>query len=124
MDNHSQYTYDSVRKYFDDAPSADDMLRKSKHELVSLFNACKSAASENLIKYLRDNDSQPALSFLKQCCIFNPIRAPLLSADIGVYPDIPDFDAIPRNEFALYLSVLVPEAMQLSGQIKLDNDTF
>ncbi len=127
FDSHSLYTHESARKYFDSAPCADDMPLKAKQELVALFNACTSAASEKLMKYLSDNDGQPALPFLKQCRIFNPLRVPVLSENINDYPDIPDFDTVPRNEFILYREVLVSEVQESlrgTGQTKMDIDSF
>ena len=125
LEVNAQCTDDTAEKYFESANIEDDLPLATRRNLISLFNTCSTAAAEKLSKYLADEDGQPALSFLKSCRIFNPMRVSVLSPSKDDYLSIPDFSTVPMNEFNLYLEVLAKEAVLANaGKPLFDTDVF
>ena len=81
------------------------------------------------MKYLADNDGQPAIAFLKCCRIFDPARVALLLHNKNNYHHIPNFVKIfSVHEWELYLNVLDCDAATAQGleggSVKVHIDAF
>ena len=70
LETHAILTHKSTQKYFTD--DFDDIPIAQQRTFISLFNTCTHVAAEKLVKYLADNEGQPAITYLKFCRIFNP----------------------------------------------------
>lgn len=92
---------------------------EEREELVLLANSAFTSAHEKLRKYVVAG-AQPALEFLRQVRLLDPRNLVFADRTIDANDSIPEFDAVSRNEWDLYVNHLGPEAIKGSTDGNLD----
>lgn len=120
LETNSQLAAESCEEFFNVAPS---ITVETKAAIMHQFEEAFSLAAQKLDKYI--TEGQPGIHFVKACRIFKPQNTVLLSRRKQDYSAIPGIEQISDDEFAKYINVIGPEAVQNSSDINpLDVLTF
>ena len=104
-----QMTVDAFKHHFVDA---EDVSLSKRLEIINMAKVAFQDCQDKLEKYMRPDDGQPGIQFLKASRLFNPRNCDLISKNMEQYTSIPTFAEIPSAEFDLYLNLLAPDALK------------
>lgn len=125
MESLLQYLHDNAKVEEEDLEFCFDggLTCQEKTELMFLFSSAFNDAHAKLYKYFVDGE-QPASKFLEQIQLLDPRN--LIDADLNFdsMDSIPGFEAVPRDEWNLYVNHLGPLAVKHNKDGKFDLALF
>ena len=109
LETNCQLAAGSCKEFFSVAAK---ITVETRAAILHQFEEAFSLVAQKLDKYM--TEGQPGINFVKACRIFKLQNTDLLSRHKEDYSAIPGFAQISDDEFAKYINVIGPQAVQNS----------